>query len=190
LREDGRPYYVGKGKIRSEYKYGRAYNVKGHKTHGIFVPDRERILILKEGLTHEEACKHERYLIFVFGRKEDGGILHNKTEGGEGSVGRVASEETKKKISQALKGHKLCVGRVLSEETKKKIAESRRGKLHTEEVKKLISSSQLGSKRTEETKKRIAESRRGKFWWTNGTEDTFSKECPGPEWRRGRSRHK
>lgn len=34
-----------------------------------------------------------------------------------------------------------------------------------------------------------ATSRVGLKWWTNGTETIKSRECPGPEWKRGRSNH-
>ena len=37
-------------------------------------------------------------MINVFGRKIDGGILLNKTFGGEGASGRIMSEEVKEKI--------------------------------------------------------------------------------------------
>jgi hypothetical protein len=76
LREDGTPYYIGKGKDRRRY-------VKGDRT--VFPPeDKSKIIILKENLKEEEAFKHEVYMIAVFGRKDLGtGILRNMTDGGD-----------------------------------------------------------------------------------------------------------
>ena len=98
LREDGTPYYIGKGKA------GRINN----KLHAIHLPPEEgRRIFLKQNLTDEEARKHEVYMIAVLGRKDLGtGILRNMTDGGEGCAGRVLSEETKKKISGSHKGRK------------------------------------------------------------------------------------
>ena len=82
LREDGRPYYIGKGTGE------RAYTGRGRKGNRQPPKDRSRVLILKRNLTEAEAFKHERYLIAVFGRKDLGkGILINLTDGGDGVPG-------------------------------------------------------------------------------------------------------
>ena len=84
LREDGTPYYIGKGKGY------RAYD----KRHSIGVPSKDRILILKKNLTEEESFRHEKYMISVLGRKDLGtGILRNKTDGGEGSSNIIRTRE-------------------------------------------------------------------------------------------------
>lgn len=73
----------------------------------ISVPSEERILILKENLTEEEAFKHEVYMINVLGRKDNNnGILRNQSNGGEGSSGHVKSEEWKKMQSERMKKKK------------------------------------------------------------------------------------
>jgi hypothetical protein len=94
LRDDGTPYYVGKGTGK------RAWS-KNHK--GIGVPrDKSKISILYDNLTEENANLKEKELIEFFGRKDLGtGILYNKTHGGEGSSGRVLLESSKEKIRQA-----------------------------------------------------------------------------------------
>ena len=88
LREDRTPYYVGKG------KGNRAYVKHGLHT----VPPKERILILKNNITEEDAFKHEVYMIAVFGRKDTKtGILHNRSEGGlGGDTGYFGTERHKK----------------------------------------------------------------------------------------------
>jgi len=77
LREDRTPYYIGKGNGK------RAY-VPHIRRNGNFipVPDKDRILILKHFNTDEEAHKHEEYMIDVYGREIDGGILLNLCVGG------------------------------------------------------------------------------------------------------------
>ena len=94
LRLDGTPYYIGKG------SYGRAFDRRRR-----YCPSPDRILILKKNLTEEEAFKHEIYMISIFGRKDIGtGILHNKTNGGEGAKGYKHTEENKKLIGDSQRG--------------------------------------------------------------------------------------
>jgi hypothetical protein len=94
LREDGTPYYIGKG------ARDRAYNVYSHRKNGIHVPfDKSRIIFLKRNLTEEESLLHETYMIHVLGRKDLGtGILRNKTNGGDGASGAIRTEEHKERV--------------------------------------------------------------------------------------------
>ena len=74
LRENGSPYYIGKG---SGF---RAYCKRPYKPK-----DKSRIKIIKDNLTEEEAFNLEINLIKQYGRQDLGtGILKNKTDGGEG----------------------------------------------------------------------------------------------------------
>lgn len=91
LREDGTPYYVGKG---SGY---RAYCKRPYKPN-----DKSRIRIVADMLTEQEAFNLEMELITKYGRKDLGtGILKNKTDGGEGPS---LTDEIKQKLSKAGKG--------------------------------------------------------------------------------------
>ena len=111
LRKDKTPYYIGKG------QRDRAYS----KDHSVFVPSKERIIFLKKNLLEEEAFKHEIYMIAVFGRKDLGtGILHNKTDGGDGCSN--ISDITRKRMSESRKG------KPLSQKHKEKLSKVRRGK--------------------------------------------------------------
>jgi hypothetical protein len=126
LREDGTPYYIGKGK-----KY-RAYTNGGKPC--CRPPTKNRIIILKNNLTEDDAHKHEIYMINVFGRRDIGtGILRNKTNGGEGKSGWVPSQETRNKLKKA-----------------------NIGKRHTKETCKKMSKSRIGHPVSEETKNKIA----------------------------------
>ena len=123
LREDRTPYYIGKGQTQRLYQ-------KGGKPCG-FPKDKSRIIKLKQNLTEEEAFIHEVYMIAVFGRKDLGtGILHNRTNGGEGCSGMVCSEKTKRKISEGNKG-KVPWNKNISHtnETKRKIGVANTGKV-------------------------------------------------------------
>lgn len=137
LREDGTPYYIGKG------KGSRCYSTCGRRGCNP-PPDRSRIIFLKQNLTEEEAFRHEVYMIAVFGRIDKGtGILRNMTDGGEGSSGYVHTCESKEKIGKASRGLKR------SEETRRRISESKKGK-----------SVNKGVKRSEETREKIRKAAR------------------------------
>jgi hypothetical protein len=102
LRENGTPYYIGKGKFRE--KMTQRINSKNKK---INLPEENRRLILKTFELEEDAFRHEVYMISIFGRKDIGtGILRNMTDGGEGASGRVLSQQHKDRISKANSGMK------------------------------------------------------------------------------------
>jgi len=101
LREDRTPYYVGKGIDN------RAYCPHRRGDTYISPPPKDRVIFLKKNLTEFDAYKHENYIITILGLKSEGGILINMSYGGEGSSGRVLSEETKEKIRQKNKNKKL-----------------------------------------------------------------------------------
>ena len=124
LREDRTPYYIGKGVGNRAYKKSKN-EIKPPK-------DKSRIIFLKQNITEEEAFKHEIYMIAVLGRKDLGtGILHNKTDGGDGV--RNMSEITKKKISIARKGI------IFSDEHRENIGKAFRGKKLNDNRRKQIS---------------------------------------------------
>jgi len=191
LREDRTPYYIGKGKGNRAYR---------RRDKGIKPPkDKSKILILKQNLTEEESFRHEVYMIAVFGRKDLGtGILHNRTDGGDGASGAVVSDETRRKMGEALKGkprskeirrkisesHK---GKTHSEESRRNMSESQKGKTFSEETKRKLSESQKGKNHSEETRRKMSEARKGKKWWNDGCGNCkMMLECPGDGWRLGK----
>ena len=148
LREDGTPYYIGKGK-KDRWSQKERHNVK--------VPPKNRISFLKMNLTEEEAFKHEKYMIAVFGRKDLGtGILRNMTNGGEGCSGYKHSDEAKIKISEANSGRKW------SDDSKKKLSEKCKGRKPipiSEEAKKKLSKMRKGVPRDKHIIKKMMETR-------------------------------
>jgi len=171
LREDKTPYYIGKGK-------GNRIN---SKQRSIKPPkDKSRIIYLKQNLTEAEAFRHEIYMIAVFGRKDLGtGILHNRTDGGDGASGTVRSVEVKKKQSERMSGENNPhygkrgkegphYGKKHTQETKDRIRKSLQGNVISKETRIKISeknklnqlgenNSFYGRKHTEETKRKMSE---------------------------------
>jgi hypothetical protein len=155
LRVDRTPYYIGKGKGNRAYRRRYKGEIKSPK-------DKSRIIFLKQDLTEEEAFRHEKYMISVFGRKDLGtGILHNRTDGGEGCSGAKRSEETKLKM-RTPKKTTINMKKPKSEEHKKKIGLHRKGKKHTEEARKKMSDAQVRRIITDEFREKIQKSRMGR----------------------------
>jgi hypothetical protein len=95
IDEAGLPYYIGKGS-------GRRIHRKHTKTE---LPPVERRIVIKDGLTNEEAKQLEGTLITKYGRKIDGGILDNiKINQWACHTGWTHSEKTRRKISNGNKG--------------------------------------------------------------------------------------
>ena len=173
LRENGTPYYIGKGKGK------RAWTGR----HRVNLPvDPSRIQIIKDGLSDDESKALEIELIAQYGRKDlDTGILHNQTDGGDGvnlkgkqngMYGRTHSEEVRAKIRAASLSQ---VRKPVSDDTREKLRVNRLGKPrpprldglpdhHSDETKRKMSASALGRpkrkgwKQSEEQKRKKLES--------------------------------
>jgi hypothetical protein len=101
LREDGTPYYIGKGSGFRKYS-----------KHNVKVPsNKNRIVNLETGLTELGAFALERRMISWYGRKDNNtGILRNLTDGGEGSSGAIRSEKHRNSISVSMIGNTRAKG--------------------------------------------------------------------------------
>jgi len=75
--------------------------------------------------------------------------------------GKILSEETKRKMSESMKGNTNAKGMKRSEESKNQISESLKGIKRSEETKRKISESQTGSTKSEETKRRMSIAKKG-----------------------------
>ena len=66
-----------------------------------------KVDIVCDNLSWDDACKKEKELILLYGRVDLGtGTLVNLTDGGEGTLGRKHTDETKAKMSKIKKGTK------------------------------------------------------------------------------------
>ena len=154
LREDGSPYYIGKGSAK------RAWS----KNHLVTVPKNKfKIVIMESNLTEIGAFSLERFYIRWYGRKNlNTGILRNLTDGGEGTSGRKFSNKHKQKISKSLSGKKFSDEHCKNISSSKKGHQSWLGKKHTEITKDKIRNSKIGSIVSEETRKKLSLSSKGK----------------------------
>ena len=97
LREDGSPYYVGKG----QGDRFRAVNRNHYPPKDV---SRIRVYPMLDEAT---ALAYERYFIDFWGRKDIGtGILHNLTDGGDGISGRICTDATRQKMRRSYHSHK------------------------------------------------------------------------------------
>lgn len=125
LREDGTPYYVGKGTGKRAWK----------KHFRVPVPrEASRIQLIHVDLTEDQAHSLEKHLIAQHGRKDLGtGILINRTDGGEGVSGHKSSPEINFKRGSSFRG------KTQSKEHNEKRAKANKGKKRTEETCRKIS---------------------------------------------------
>ncbi len=93
LREDGTPYYVGKGQGVRAFKHDRA-NARR--------PRSNNRIITQEWPDEASAFEAEKILIAYYGRADNGtGCLRNLTDGGEGASGCKQSPAANEKRSTA-----------------------------------------------------------------------------------------
>jgi group I intron endonuclease len=115
----------------------------------------------------------------------------------------MKNEEVRKKVSKSLQGRKYSPEQIVeriqtrrnnsnewhSKEMREKMSavmktktgekNSRYGKSHTEETKKIMSDKKIGNTNV-----------RGKKWWNDGQNNTMSLDCPGEQWSLGRCKKK
>lgn len=113
-------FYIGIGTIERAYKkskYQRNFfwvNITNKTTYSVE--------ILKENLTWDDAVELEILLIKEYGRKDLGlGTLCNLTDGGEGTTGRILSENHIKRLRES------STGKIPSKESEIKMSKAKKG---------------------------------------------------------------
>lgn len=138
LREDGSPYYIGKGKGRRMFD----------KRHNVLVPQKHDIIVLERHLTDIGSIALERRYILWYRRLDIGtGILENKTNGGEGLSGHIQTDEHKSKRKLFKPGNKygqLNKGIEFSNEHRKKLSIVNTGKVMSIESSEKKSKAMIG----------------------------------------------
>jgi len=179
-KPDFTPFYVGKGRLK------RAKSLKCRNQYYLATVEKygaENIIIGKFACSTEaNAFDLERGIIKCL--KKAGVKLTNFTDGGEGASGRVATSETRAKLSVAhignthsaetrakiaaakkgntnALGNTSRLGRKHSAETKAKMAAWQRGRKHSAEAKAKMSAWQIGRTLSEETKSKMSAAQRG-----------------------------
>ena len=149
LKEGCPPYYIGKGKgLRAFHHPYEKRKTNPHK-HNTIRQIKEAGLPIEIRIAYHSTDEAkvlwvEEFMIALYGRKCDGGILTNIKSGGEG--GGTVSEETKQRMSEAGKGRVAWnkginmppgfgermslrnTGRKASDATKAKISKSLKGR--------------------------------------------------------------
>jgi hypothetical protein len=192
LREDGSPYYIGKG------TRDRAY--VNH--HNVNVPkDKSKILFLKKNLNEKEAYKHEIYMISVLGRLDlNTGILENKSTGGAFFCSDPRYKQDTNGKNNPMYGKYAedhpAYGHKHTEETRRFISENQRGERNHMYGKYGKNHPSYGSKRTDEQRKKLSELKQkennplyGKICITNGKRNRYiHPDSLIPDgWRLGRA---
>ena len=159
--------YTGKHHYHIEGQLDPNYHGSGVIIKNIYKkrPETLKEEYIKTCYSEEEMCNDEKYYIKFYDTLWPNG--YNLTEGGDGLI---PCEETRRKLSNSLKGKPASnKGIPMSEEQKKKLSDVHKGKKLSEEHKKKISDSHSGEKHpmfgkhlSEETKRKISSSHKGK----------------------------
>lgn len=92
------PFYVGIGSDdKGKYTRANTSQCRNKHWHNIVNKVGYEVEIILDEITWEDSLKKEVEFIKLYVRKEHGGILVNLTDGGEGNVGYITSDEAKAK---------------------------------------------------------------------------------------------
>ncbi len=202
-KPNGDIFYVGKGRSKRrchDFKTGR--NLHHRNIVAKYGAENIQVFCFPEE-SNESAIAAE--IAWIKQLREDGVELANRTDGGEGALGRKWSDETRAKILLALaphhaataarsRGKQYCLGRKHTTEEKMKMSLKSRGRKLTVDQRAKLSQarkgikSRLGAVLSESTKKKISASvsaaqvRLGKPQ-SNGSSGFRGVSKEGKKWR-------
>jgi hypothetical protein len=146
------PFYIGIGNDK-HFRRARQKIRRNKIWYDIVNKTEFETEILIDNISWEDACKKEKEFILLYGRiDKKNGILANMTDGGNGTSGRIMSEEWRKNKSEMMKGNKLAKGYKHTEENLLLFSKLSKGNKHA-----------VGVKHTDEVKKKISFANKGKI---------------------------
>jgi hypothetical protein len=193
------PFYIGVGNLHSDDRHKRAGKQYGRNNLWKKIVNKTdyKIDIMIDDLTYDECLQKEIEFVKLYGRINLGtGTLANLTDGGDGNVAYVPSEETKKKMSERLKGgHHTpehiqkrianLIGKKRPKELCEKISNTKRGKklsaIHCQCISDCMKGEKnhfYGKTHSEEARKKISEGLKGKM---AGSKNSFYGYIPSEE---------
>jgi hypothetical protein len=102
-KDNNKPFYIGIS-LKDDKYYRRAYTQRQRTKYWKNIVKKHDyvVCIIEDHISAEEAIAKEIELIKFYGRADNGGILCNLTDGGQGCLGRNyrPSEKTKKLLSE------------------------------------------------------------------------------------------
>jgi hypothetical protein len=132
------PFYIGIGSD-PEYLRARERARRSPFWKKIVAKTDYRIEIMFDEISYEEAKEKEKEFIALYGRKDLLlGSLVNMTDGGDGTVNKVITDEYRKKLSDAAKG------KIISPEQREKMRISQTGFKHSLEAREKMSKAHKG----------------------------------------------
>lgn len=154
--------YIGITSKKPEYRWGKEGKEYWYSNRKMFYAIKKygwnNIIhdILFNNLTKEEAHKKEIELIELY-NSTDSKMGYNLSTGGHGFNGLKHTNETKTKISVAIKEH------FSSDEARQRLRDSHKGKVHTEEEKTKIRDAQIQRMKSIEAREKIGLSLKNKI---------------------------
>ena len=170
---EGLPFYVGKGKGKrcfvhtKEYHLKRCANKKKVNIIRMAQASEKEIIIerIHSNLTNDHACLLEIHYIKHYGRQYNKtGCLVNATDGGEGGLGYVWTQEAKDEKSKAMLGENNPRFGLRGEQCP--VYGEKNGffgKHHTQKTKDSISAKKTGTKASQQTKDLLSSQRAGEL---------------------------
>ena len=144
-------FYIGIGKDEK-----RAYQIDNRRNiywKNIVKHTEYLVEITHKDICYEEACSIEKYLISFYGRaNKKEGTLCNLTDGGEGTLGAIVSEETREKFRGK---NNYMFGKTHSPEVIERMKKIITEKMKSEKIRKIISDKAKGRKVSIKTKEKL-----------------------------------